>query len=432
MNTFLKLPMLGALMLCANTAVAFTPAGDVATTESSSITTTWQPMVAQRGDSIAEACEGFAYNQCVREFVVANRDKFPERFTSESDFFLNRGTAYMVPTQDGLIASAEPKSSTAEAPNLLEIINGLSQEQEQLAAEIAALSTALSLNDSNIETLAAELQTLSSEIPNIGPLRESLGGLEEAFLLLRNGELTEGMLASIQDRIDASLTEVTADISALQQADLEFNGRLTTTEENVGTLQADVTTLQSDVAATSFWSSTQGLALIFGVPLILVAGLLVFTISNRRQVNGTVTRVDAIETRLDAVEAESKTTKVMAVTTRDDLAAHQADIDSMLEVKSTDIESADGNLTPSELAKLQPGQDPVEQLYHCKGNTYAVEFWRDTSTPEGYVDNNLRRRVDSDELLGPISIKKLNGRLAAAISSGRLQPSCNMHSIAAE
>ena len=235
------------LVLAAGPASAFAPNGSALETEQSKISQLWQPAVAQRGDTVAGACEGFKYATCVREFVSGNRDKFPQKFQAESDFWLYHGTSYMVPVLSGAKASALQADSSGSQPSLLEIMNGYSQKQEEMAAELARLSKDFGLLAvEDIDGLGDLVTQVRQQTQGFTEVQSVVQRLEEAYRQLQNGDLTSGMLNTIQAQNEAVLEPVFADIKALQQADITFSQRLDVVEANV----ANLTTITEQIPTT--------------------------------------------------------------------------------------------------------------------------------------------------------------------------------------
>jgi len=239
MTTLNKLAAVAtALLVLVGPASAFVPKGSSLESSDSKISSQWQPMVAQRNDSIAKACKGFVYAGCVREVVKANRSRLPEKFTKESDFWLYEGTAYMVPLLSGAKASAIQTKSSGPRPSMVEIMKGYSDTQEKMAAELARLSNnfgTLAVND--IDGLGDMVKQVSQQAEGFAQVQETVQRLEEAYVLLQNGDLTSVMLNAIQAENTAALKPVFADIKALQQADITFSKRLDAVEADV----ADIT-----------------------------------------------------------------------------------------------------------------------------------------------------------------------------------------------
>ena len=244
-----------AVMVMAGPASAFTPEGSIMETSDSKISSTWQPMVAQRNDSIAKACQGFVYAPCVREVVQANRSRLPEEFSKESDFWLYTGTTYMVPLLSGVLPSAieKPTKSTEPQPSLVEIMKGYSTEQEKMVAELARLSKDFGLLAvEDIDGLGDTLAEVRQQTEGFAEVRETVQRLEEAYGQLQNGDLTSGMLNTIQAQNEAALEPVFADIEALKQADITFSKRLDVVEADVANLTEQIPTVVKDEVKIQF------------------------------------------------------------------------------------------------------------------------------------------------------------------------------------
>jgi uncharacterized protein YoxC len=240
-----------ALLVLVGPASAFTLAGSVLETDQSDISTQWQPMAAQRNDSIAKACKGFKYAGCVREFVIGNRDKFPEQFQSESDFWLYEGTTYNVPVLSGVLASAiqTQTSSSGPRPSMVEIMNGLSANQEKIATELARLSNNFgTLAVEDIDGLGDMVEQVRQQAEGFAEVQETVQRLEETYVLLQNGDLTSGMLNAIRAENASALEPVFADIKALQLADITFSQRLDVVEADVANITQQLpTTVKTEV-----------------------------------------------------------------------------------------------------------------------------------------------------------------------------------------
>jgi hypothetical protein len=235
------------LLVLAGPASAFTPTGPALETEQSKISQLWQPTVAQRGDSVAGACEGFKYAACVREFVSGNRDKFPQKFQAESDFWLFQGTEYMVPMLSEAKASAVQTDSSGPRPSMLEVLNGFTAKQEQMAAELARLSKEFGLLAvEDIDGLGDLVIQVRQQTQGFAQVQGVVQRLEEAYVQLQSGDLTSGMLNTIQAQNDAALQPIFADIEALQQADITFSKRLDVVEADV----AKLTTITEQIPTT--------------------------------------------------------------------------------------------------------------------------------------------------------------------------------------
>jgi hypothetical protein len=240
-----------AVMVMAGPASAFTPAGSVMEAADSTVSSTWQPMAAQRNDSIAKACEGFKYRGCVREFVSGNRDKFPEQFKSESDFWLYEKTEYMVPLLSGAKASAiqTQTSPSGPRPSMVEIMNGLTANQEEMAAELARLSKDFGLLAvEDIDGLGDLVIQMRQQTEGFAEVQSVVQRLEDAFVLAQSEALTSGRLRDIQAENVAALKPVFADIEALQQADITFSQRLDVVEADVANITEQLpTTVKTEV-----------------------------------------------------------------------------------------------------------------------------------------------------------------------------------------
>lgn len=242
------------LLVLAGPTSAFTPNGPVVETNRSNISTLWQPAVAEYKDTIYEACEGFKYRMCIQEFVNANRDKFPEKafpkeWKKEKDFWVIEGVQYYVPLFSGAKAGAVQKSQPGSQPTMVEIMNGFSATQQEMADKLASLSQnfgTLAVRD--IDGLGEALAEVRQQTQEFTQVQAVVQRLEQAYTDLHNGELTTGMLNAIQAANETDLQPILDDIAALQQADITFNERLDAVEAEVAAAGERLpTTVQAEV-----------------------------------------------------------------------------------------------------------------------------------------------------------------------------------------
>jgi hypothetical protein len=177
---------------------------------------------------------------------MGNRDKFPEQFQSETDFWLYVDTTYMVPQLSGAMASAIQTNPSGEQPSMVTIMNGLTANQEQMADELARLTREFgTLAVSDIDGLGEMVAQVSQQAEGFAEVQDVVQRLEAAYVDLQNGELTTGMLNAIRSENNAVLEE----IAALQEADTQFNLRLTEVEAEVTALTEQLpATVQTEVA----------------------------------------------------------------------------------------------------------------------------------------------------------------------------------------
>lgn len=203
--------MAGLVFGLAQPAFAITWMGDPIQVNDSKVATMWQPFRADRNDGISHACVGLPYESCVREFVEANRDKFPAKFTRESDFFLQEGEIYAGPLRSAVIASDEATTPPSDWQEVATTLNRYQEEQAALANEVKALATEVALlndrqlNIDDISGLRARLDEMQTANPNLGGLRASVERIE---LFMNSVETGDGEVAQIlRDRIVADVVE---------------------------------------------------------------------------------------------------------------------------------------------------------------------------------------------------------------------------------
>ncbi len=444
-----------ASMMFAGQAMAFSQPGEVMETSDSQITATWRSMTADSGDTIAEACEGFAYSACVREFVIANRSLFPAQFRSEEDFFLAIGVEYIVPIRT---VDAAPVVAETLAPNssLLDIVNGMTLEQERLVAQVAELSATIAnqtFGVDDIDGLAARFRQIDASIPDVGPLRTTIQELEIAFALMQSGELTDELKASINAEVLASLGEYETRLAGLEATTITFEARLTgletttatlttgleTANERIATVDTRVTTVVDELgeridgvealaSRPAFWelfnaiglgqwymdNSGKGQALLFGIPLILLGALFLAGYGRAKVLlNRLMARMTLLEGRMQTVEE---------------------DVVSVMP-KEEDFDWHADNVSEAKLKVLGLGDvNAVTWVLHHKetGVRYDINLGRDEKTPNGHILADIPRRKGGDELVAAIQVENLKGSICKAIGGQRVSPSKQEFAMAAE
>lgn len=350
---------------------------------------------------------------------------------------------------------------------LVELVSGLSDSQAQMAKELSELSKNFgSLAVSDIDGLGETLSVLGVQAAENSALSSTVQELEAAYVALQNGQLTSGLLSAMQTEVDTTLQSVLGDISALQQADTAINNRLDSIQE-IATAAAtsadqalvtatqtatDLATLNEQLpgqiktaaeqavktanAPVVFWTSNTGLGIFGG--LLLLLGVIVY-FAARRGVKATSDNLVELKTTVQAqAEKLAETHKVatssqaQAVATHSDLRDFKEDVATWTKINPADISWDEDNLSSSELAGMIEEDGKVQIRLYFQGKQYSFNAWRDEDTPQGQVQTDIVRNVQSQQLADTMSVKRLQTRVLAAIADGRLTPKVHLHAVAAE
>lgn len=263
--------MAGLVFGLAQPAFAITWMGDPIQVNDSKVATMWQPFRADRNDGISHACVGLPYESCVREFVEANRDKFPAKFTRESDFFLREGEIYAGPLRSAVIASDEATTPPSDWQEVAATLNRYQEEQAALANEVKALAMEVALlnnrqlNIDDIAGLRARLDEMQTANPNLGGLRASVDRIELFMNSVETGDgevaqiLRDRIVADVVEKIDPRLNALSVRIAAAERGVEELTApegiitlmrvdidRLVAPDGPLASLRADIDALTED------------------------------------------------------------------------------------------------------------------------------------------------------------------------------------------
>ena len=459
MTNFLELSVAPvAFMMMSTAAFALTPVGEVYTPDGASENAPyWQDFKAEPGDRHWSYAARFLKEANLTDVIVGRAVDgiyFPPeavvmgsieaangeaKFTTDSKGYpsFKAGVTYRlpVPTAQGFAVASAP-TNQAELRSELDERQAFEQLQTerynnlQAATEnaYAGLSAQVQENGSLLGTMQVQIDELAGEVKQVQ-------------------SAVRGNTAAAKEALDTSNTALEQSSSALEA--------IASTEKNVQSLTTSLgETAQQATAAlqtakdaqevnkrAAFATSNMGLVAIGAglLALMIVSSLLARRgLAKSKDVEAMQNRLDDEENGLVATKVIANGAASMAATIRDKHETLAEDVAAMSPTKATDIAPAASALNQAELAELSPEDGKVDWSFTDRSDNqqYTVQFWRETSTPVGCVESNILRNRSTNETVEAMSVKKIPGNLARAISSGRLtsgQQDANSHlAIAAE
>jgi hypothetical protein len=455
MTNFLKLSVAPvAFMMMSTAAFALTPVGEVYTPEGAPKNAQyWQDFKAEPGDRhwsyaarflkeanltgvlTGRAVDGVYFPPEAVVMGSIEAANGPAKFTTDSKGYpsFKAGVTYRlpVPTAQGfVVASAPTNQAELDERQAFEKLQTERYNNLQAATETAyaGLSAQVQQNGTLLGTMQVQIKELAGEVKQIqGAVRGNTAAAKEAL-----------------DTSNAALEQSSSALEAVASTDKNLqllNSSLDETAQQAAAALQTANTAQADNARATMVTSNKGL---LAIASGLVALMLIFSLLSRRglakskDVETIQNRIDDKENGLAATRVVAEDAAELAAKTRDKHETLAEDVAAMSPTKASDITPAANALTPAELAELSPEDGKVDWSFTDQSDNqqYTVQFWRETSTPVGCVESNILRNHSTNETVEAMSVKKIPGNVARAISSGRLtsvQKDANSHlAIAAE